>query len=335
MQRLKFLLLLFSVLIIASTLYFASFHIRLKVPVSKGTTEIREKHFYQIHSWQDAVPVSSAIKLKRVIYNRVGKCGSRTMIQLMVTLSRQNNFSVIGSTQHQLLNIGLREQVEFVDFITQLQPPFIYHHHLHYVDFKRFGSLQPIYINLIRDPLARLVSGYYFRRFGDYREGHRTWNFKGTNEVKNETFDECVLKKRPECVDPNRIFYIVPFFCGQEAFCRRSSQLALRQAKINVLTNYLLVGVTEELEDFLFALEALLPEFFKGVLDMYKAPGDALSKKITTTKTVKKKGPSAEVEKIMKKHLELEYDFYNFVKDRFHRLKAELQSFSSQRNIGS
>ena len=42
-----------------------------------------------------------------------------------------------------------------------------------------------------------------------------------------------------------------------------------------------------------------------------------------------RKGPSAEVEKIMKKHLELEYDFYYFVKDRFHRLKAELQSPSN------
>ena len=36
-----------------------------------------------------------------------------------------------------------------------------------------------------------------------------------------------------------------------------------------------------------------------------------------------KKGPSLQVEKIMKKRLELEYDFYNFIKDRFHRLKAE------------
>ena len=46
---------------------------------------------------------------------------------------------------------------------------------------------------------------------------------------------------------------------------------------------------------------------------------------MTGTKTAKKKGPSPEVEKIMKKHLELEYDFYNFVKDRFHRLIAQLK----------
>jgi len=54
---------------------------------------------------------------------------------------------------------------------------------------------------------------------------------------------------------------------------RRPSQLALRQAKINVVKNYLLLGVTEEYEDFLFGLETLLPEFFKGILEIYKAPG--------------------------------------------------------------
>lgn len=57
--------------------------------------------------------------------------------------------------------------------------------------------------------------------------------------------------------------------------------------------------------------------------------GEALQDKITTTKTLNKKGPSAKVEKIMMKKLELEYDFYNFVKDRFRRMKAELKSASS------
>ena len=33
------------------------------------------------------------------------------MIQLMVTLAKQNKFKVIGSTRNQLLRIGLREQV--------------------------------------------------------------------------------------------------------------------------------------------------------------------------------------------------------------------------------
>ena len=52
--------------------------------------------------------------------------------------------------------------------------------------FHRFGALQPVYINLIRDPLSRLVSSYYYRRFGDHREGHRTWHFEGTEKEKNQ-----------------------------------------------------------------------------------------------------------------------------------------------------
>ena len=63
--------------------------------------------------------------------------------------------------------------------------------------------------------------------------------------------------------------------------------------------------------------------FFKQKFDFFV--DDTLQNKMTKTKTANKKGPSAEVEKIMKKHLELEYDFYNFVKDRFHRLKNELR----------
>ena len=57
--------------------------------------------------------------------------------------------------------------------------------------------------------------------------------------------------------------------------------------------------------------------------------GEMLQGKIATTKTMNKKGPSAEVEKIMMNKLRLEYDFYNFVKDRFHSLTSDLKSSSS------
>ena len=48
---------------------------------------------------------------------------------------------------------------------------------------------------------------------------------------------------------------------------------ALERAKQNVLENYLLVGILEELEDVLLLLERLLPHFFSGVLNIYKSPG--------------------------------------------------------------
>lgn len=47
------------------------------------------------------------------------------------------------------------------------------------------------------------------------------------------------------------------------------SRWALEQAKQNVLLHYLLVGVTEELGDFIAVLEATLPRFFKDATQMF------------------------------------------------------------------
>lgn len=57
------------------------------------------------------------------------------------------------------------------------------------------------------------------------------------------------------------------------AVCNRrnaGSQWALEQAKYNLVNEYLLVGVTEELEDFVMMLEAALPRFFRGATDLYR-----------------------------------------------------------------
>lgn len=119
----------------------------------------------------------------------------------------------------------------------------------------------------------------------------------------------CILENYPECSNP-RVFYIIPYFCGQHPQCRylalnlhdddfwwnaqgcsvclllvlfltyisslstrEPGVWALERAKQNVLENYLLVGILEELEDVLLLLERLLPHYFTGVLNIYKSPG--------------------------------------------------------------
>ena len=48
------------------------------------------------------------------------------------------------------------------------------------------------------------------------------------------------------------------------------SRWAYEQAKSNLINKYLLVGVTEQLEEFVAVLEATLPMYFKGALALYR-----------------------------------------------------------------
>ena len=43
--------------------------------------------------------------------------------------------------------------------------PFSYERHLYYIDFSDYNvSKAPIYINLIRDPIDRIISDFFYRR---------------------------------------------------------------------------------------------------------------------------------------------------------------------------
>ncbi|ELW48061.1 Uronyl 2-sulfotransferase [Tupaia chinensis] len=112
---------------------------------------------------------------------------------------------------------------------------------------------------------------------GDTRseEGLETWSQEGERGQVSRPWradiNECILENYPECSNP-RLFYIIPYFCGQHPRCREPGEWALERAKLNVNENFLLVGILEELEDVLLLLERFLPHYFKGVLSIYKDP---------------------------------------------------------------
>lgn len=104
-----------------------------------------------------------------IVYNRIPKTGSTSFIKVVNKLYKKNRFSSlylnISSKAMRLVdeawivkNISLWKEIR----------PVLFHGHFGFPSFARFGSpLKPVFINIIRDPLQRFVSHYYFLRYGD------------------------------------------------------------------------------------------------------------------------------------------------------------------------
>ncbi|XP_036943319.1 uronyl 2-sulfotransferase a isoform X1 [Acanthopagrus latus] len=259
----------------------------------------------------------------QVVYNRVGKCGSRTVVILLRLLAEKHQFNLVSSDIHNKTRLTKHEQVDLMKNISNIPQPFLYTRHVHFLNFTRFRIEQPVYINIIRDPINRFLSNYFFRRFGDWRgeQNHliRTPGMK--DDERYLDINVCILENYPECSNP-RVFYIIPYFCGQHPQCREPGVWALERAKQNVLENYLLVGILEELEDVLLLLERLLPHYFTGVLNIYKSPD--YRKMGNMTGTVRKHTPTLEALQVLYHRMRYEYEFYNFIRDQFHLMKKKI-----------
>ncbi|CAJ0610233.1 unnamed protein product [Cylicocyclus nassatus] len=251
-----------------------------------------------------------------VFYNRVPKTGSTTFTNAVAyDLFKANDFNVIhlNMTKNRQV-MSLTDQGEFIRNITSWSErrPAFYHGHVAFIDFTRFGHKNPVYINIVREPFERLLSHYYFLRFGDnFRIG-----LKRSRAGNNETFDDCVMRGGRDC-DMKQMWLQIPYFCGHHHFCTIvGSKLALEQAKRNLIEKYLLVGVSERMRDFIAMLERLLPRFFRGALDHF----DGLSENRAHLRNTKKKFPPNDYTLSVVRRNEvyqMEKEFYDFAKEEF------------------
>jgi len=200
--------------------------------------------------------------------------------------------------------------------------PILLHGHFSYFNPRKLGiEFYPIYINIIRKPLDRLVSYYYFLRYGD-----DVLDKVRSKAGDTTSFDQCVKLGQPDC-DPKKLWMQVPFFCGSSVHCwDPGSHWALEQAKANLINNYLVVGVTEDFESFVEVLEFLLPEFFQGSMAYLSETGKAHIKK------TKHKDPvSVETKKLMQSSAiyRMELEFYNFALKHFKTMKKMVKNQKS------
>lgn len=140
---------------------------------------------------------------------------------------------------------------------------------------------EPIYVNLVRDPVERVISWYYYVR--------APWYYVERKQVfpdlplpdpvwLRKDFESCVLSGDRECkylegethegIGDHRRQSL--FFCGHDEMCTPFNTLgALEKAKYAVEKHYAVVGVLEDLNSTLTVLEKYVPKFFSGASTVF------------------------------------------------------------------
>ncbi|XP_046400293.1 uronyl 2-sulfotransferase-like [Ischnura elegans] len=260
--------------------------------------------------------VSGKVNPDFLFFNRVPKCGSEMLVLLLQWLQGRNGFKHVrlgGGNVRRLKRLQQEEVVEEVLRQEKEGLPLSFDRHVYWLNFSSFDHSTPVWINLIRDPVEKAASRFYYAR-----ELNKGMNY----DSKHQTFEDCVLSQ----VDHNCIFetgrmydLTIPYFCGHEKWCMAlNDQWALEEAKSNVDRFYPVVGVLEEINATLSVLERKLPRFFSGVQEMY------FTELLEPHHNKNRKRPreiSEDIRLRLKSVLKMEYEFYNFIKSRLLRQK--------------
>ncbi len=283
------------------------------------------------------LPPSDVVETSALIYNRVPKCASSTIQMLLARLEIDNNFTYRTSNIYTVQRWTSDQEREFVRAFEEKwrkrQNGFILDRHFYHLNFSHYDPEMesPKWFNVVRHPIDRIVSNFYYLRHPKRWKSElppRRW--------REKDFSECVLSGDPECAfDPNNPNFLVEqqltYFCGSAAECSQvGNWAALQVAKRNVESDYVVVGDSGNLEMTVSVLEALLPRFFKGAVDVFARMANAVNDDASANgieyrrnANPLKRPPTSEAYDVLSKNISAEIEFYEYVVQRLlkqHRL---------------
>ncbi|XP_017107588.2 heparan sulfate 2-O-sulfotransferase pipe isoform X3 [Drosophila bipectinata] len=271
-------------------------------------------------------------QLDTIFFNRVTKTGSEKMMELLKILGKRNDF-VARRDAEGLYEVVIMDPVYAKNFIhsdiLNETKANTYTKHVAFIDFTALDEPWPIYINLVRDPIERLVSWFYYARAPWYwAERRETFGdavkMPDINWLKKD-FNRCIEEHDPECVyeqmemgnlgDHRRQSL---FFCGQRMdICMPfNSHEAMQRAKKNVEERYAVVGTWEDTNTTLTVLEGYIPRFFAGAKDEYYKMRDEIGE---VNKNQFRPSLSDRARAVLSKNLTREIELYQFIRHRLYK----------------
>ena len=243
-----------------------------------------------------------------VMYNRVPKCASTTVSMILKANRHRNNYTYLTGPASASYKYKMNEQMRNV--YTQKMNSFdrfVLSNHLFFFNFTDYLDEPLLYINVIREPVAWFVSAYSY--FHTQSPGYRGqwWNKMPMIEcIRSQVCFNHIINQ----------FGSVHFLCGNHMACN-DSRSGLQLAKKHVEEEYLVVGITEQLKEFMETLEFLLPAMFA---DTVKTFTDMQNRIHRRSRTRKKERIDDKLATMLRLMMEPEMDLYAFVRQKFHKL---------------
>ncbi|XP_049809146.1 heparan sulfate 2-O-sulfotransferase pipe [Schistocerca nitens] len=265
-----------------------------------------------------------------VFFNRVPKVGSQTFMELLRRLALRNGFAFHRDQIQRVETIRLAppDQAALAAHVNSFEPPAVYVKHVCFTNFSQYGLPEPIYVNLVRDPVERVISWYYYVRapwyYVERKQAFPDIPLPDPRWLKKD-FETCVLRGDRECrylegetregIGDHRRQSL--FFCGHADACTPFNTVgALQLAKRAVERHYAVVGVLEELNTTLAVLEHYVPRFFRGAADVYWGE---MERFIRINRNMFKPPVREEVKDLVRANFTRETEFYQFCRQRLHR----------------
>lgn len=244
-----------------------------------------------------------------IVYNRIPKAGSTTLISLLTKLSTDNGYQLVLPMPY-YDHAAAREAI-----ISALQTgtKTIVCNHFNFPEL--IYSDKVAYVNVMRDPVDRCASYYYYTRYGDR---HRDLKKETIEQYGNATLDECASRPSEElgsCLNCNPVTQALAF-CGREdgPCADAAPDQILRQAWDNVRSHYF-VGVTEDLNGTAEVLEARFPTFFNGMAQLM---AETKPQKVSSSRE-EYVLPNEETREAVARWAAVDVELYRRVQDRYER----------------
>ncbi|XP_055387147.1 heparan sulfate 2-O-sulfotransferase pipe-like [Condylostylus longicornis] len=265
-----------------------------------------------------------------LFFNRVPKVGSQTFMELLRRLAVRNDFQFHRDAVQRVetIRLGDDQQQELAEVITELPEPSVFIKHVCYTNFTKFNLPTPIYINVVRDPIERVISWFYYVRapwyFVERKAAFPELPLPDPAWLKKD-FETCVRMGDKECTFTQGVTHEgigdhrrqTLFFCGHDYECTPFNTVgALERAKYAVESQYAVVGVLEDLNATLSVFEKYIPRFFSGAYEIYQESAEHLAK---INKNAFKPPVTEEVKDIVRRNFTKEIEFYQFCRQRLYK----------------